>query len=374
MAVAKAGVSMPQLFGQNYTRAELAAHTGRLDAIAGIAPVERGDGRGRGVREFAVRTGSGFSFVAVADRALDVARAYYNDTPLCWSSCNDIASPSFDEPSGDGFLRTFMGGLFTTCGLANFGPPGSDEWGTFGLHGRIDATPAENLRCQTTWRDERECLLEICATMRETRVFGENYRLERRLRTAVGGNRLELHDEVFNDAGTRRPHMLLYHCNGGFPILDEHAFLRVSHGDMKPRDAEAAAGLAVWDRGGAPQPGFKEQVFIHEPLACSDGRAAAVLWNPRLRSGLGLGLAIRFDPQQLPGFFTWRMLGHGTYVMGMEPANCPTIEGRIEAQKCGTLPFLEPGESRTYDVEFEIVTTEAELATILNSMPPEHRS
>ena len=164
-----------------------------------------------------------------------------------------------------------MGGLFTTCGLANFGPAGSDEWGTFGLHGRIDATPAENVRCQTTWRDERECLLEIVATMRETRVFGENYRLERRLRTYVGGNRLEVHDEVFNDAGTRRPHMMLYHCNGGFPILDEHALLRVSHVDVKPRDAEAAAGLAVWDRGGPPQADYNEQSLFIRPL-----RAATV--------------------------------------------------------------------------------------------------
>ena len=64
---------MPQLFGHDYTRAELAARAGRFDAIAGIASVERGDGRGRGERELSVRTGSGFSFVAVADRALDVA-------------------------------------------------------------------------------------------------------------------------------------------------------------------------------------------------------------------------------------------------------------------------------------------------------------
>ncbi len=360
---------MPQLYGKNYTRAELAAFAGRFDALAGIAPAERSAGRGRGVREYAVRTGSGFSFVSVADRALDVALAHFNDVPLCWSSCNEIAAPAFFEPEADGFLRTFVGGLFTTCGLANFGPAGSDAWGTFGLHGRIDATPAENVRCSTNWLDEQTCVLEIAGTMRETRVFGENFRLERRLRTHVGGNRLELRDEVINDAGTRRPHMMLYHCNGGFPVLGEAARLYVSHAGVKPRDAEAAAGLAVWDCGGPSQPGFKEQVFIHQPIACGDGRAAAVLWNPTLRAGSGLGLAIRFDPRQLPGFFTWRTLGHGTYVMGMEPANCPTIEGRVEAGKRGTLPFLEAGESRTYELEFEVLTSADELAAILAQMP-----
>nr|MDQ6926431.1 aldose 1-epimerase family protein [Candidatus Eremiobacteraeota bacterium] len=145
---------MPNLFGQTFTRRELAARTGRLDALAGITPVERDDGRGRGVRELAVRTGGGLSFVAVADRALDVALAYYDGAPLCWSSCNEIAAPEFAQPSGEGFLRTFTGGLFTTCGLANFGPAGSDAWGTFGLHGRIDATPAEAVRCETAWLDD----------------------------------------------------------------------------------------------------------------------------------------------------------------------------------------------------------------------------
>ncbi|GAC1543521.1 MAG: aldose 1-epimerase family protein [Vulcanimicrobiaceae bacterium] len=364
---------MPHLYGRTYTRAELSARAGRFDALAGIAPGERGGGRGRGVREFSVRTGSGLSFVSVVDRALDVALAYYEDTPLCWSSCNEIASPSFYEPGGDGFLRTFAGGLFTTCGLGNFGPAGSDAWGTFGLHGRIGATPAETVRYETKWLDDETCVLEIAGTMRETRVFGENFRLERRLRAYVGGKRLELRDEVTNDAGTRRPHMVLYHCNGGFPILDERSRLYVSHASVTPRDAEAARGFDAWDRGGSPQPGFKEQVFVHAPIAGADGRAVAALWNPTLRGGRGLGLAIRFDPRQLPGFFTWRMLGHGTFVMGLEPANCPTIEGREEAGRRGTLPFLEPGESRTYELEFEILTDSDELAALRSQMagPPE---
>ena len=262
-----------------------------------------------------------------------------------------------------------MGGLFTTCGLGNFGPGGNDAWGTFELHGRLDALTAQSVRCETRWLDEQRCQLEISGTIRETRVFGENFRLERRIRAHVGGNRLELHDEVTNDAGDRRPHMILYHCNGGFPILDPAARLYVSHASVQPRDAAAASGLAVWDRGGPPQADFNEQVFIHEPVACADGRALAAIWNPTLRGGSGLGLAIRFDPHQLPGLFTWRMLGHGTYVMAMEPANCPTIEGRIEAEKRGTLPFLDPGETRTYDLEFEVLASVDDLSALLAGLP-----
>ena len=355
---------MPHLFDRDYTRAELASRVGRLDVVAGIAPVALQGGRETSVRALRFETGSGFVFTAVADRALDVAIAHYGGIPLCWRSCNDIAAPPYYDPHGEEFLRTFVGGLFTTCGLENFGPAGSDQWGSFGLHGRIDATPAQNLAYESIWQGD-QCVLEARGTFRETRVFGENVRLERRLRAAVGGRALEVHDEVTNDGGRSRPHMLLYHCNGGFPILGEAAQLHVSHASMRPRDAEAEAGLAHWSRGGPPDSAFKEQVFIHEPVVCDDGLAAAVLTNPTLREGRGLALAIRFDPAQLPALFTWRMLGYGTYVMGMEPANCPTIEGRIEAEKRGTLPFLEPGETRSYDLRFEVLESHDEVAALL---------
>jgi hypothetical protein len=48
------------------------------------------------------------------------------------------------------------------------------------------------------------------------------------------------------------------------------------------------------------------------------------------------------------------MLGVKTYVMALEPANCPTIEGRTAARERGTLPFLEPGETRHYELEFDV--------------------
>ncbi len=85
--------------------------------------------------------------------------------------------------------------------------------------------------------------------------------------------------------------------------------------------------------------------------------------------GRGLALAIRFDPAQLPALFTWRMLGYGTYVMGMEPANCPTIEGRVEAGKRGTLPFLEAGETRSYDLRFDVIDSSDELDGLLSRFP-----
>ena len=74
----------------------------------------------------------------------------------------------------------------------------------------------------------------------------------------------------------------------------------------------------------------------------------------------GVSLTVRNQPDQLPALMTWRMLGIKTYVMAMEPANCPTIEGRIAARERATLPFLEPGETRQYELEFDVRTLRGE--------------
>ena len=39
--------------------------------------------------------------------------------------------------------------------------------------------------------------------------------------------------------------------------------------------------------------------------------------------------------------------------MGLEPGNAP-IDGRQDALARGELPYLNPGESRTYRLRFEI--------------------
>lgn len=69
---------------------------------------------------------------------------------------------------------------------------------------------------------------------------------------------------------------------------------------------------------------------------------------------LGLALIISVDPRQLPWAFQWTMAGHGSYVLGVEPANCPVISGRADARAAGVLPVLEPGESRRYDLAIRV--------------------
>ena len=359
---------VPQLFGRQYSRTDLERRVGTLDQIAGITPVALVEGRSRGVRAFHVATGSGFAFTAVADRALDVAAASYEGIALSWLSRNGIVSPAYYEPQGNGVSQVVLRWFVHDVRIDEFRTAGHRPLGDLRAartHRRD--RPAESVVHETRWEGD-ECTLEIRGVVRQTRVFGEDLRLDRCLRTTIGGQHLEVHDIVTNEGGTRVPHMILYHCNGGFPLLGDASELHLSQSSMRPRDDEARKGIDDWNHGGKPDADFAEQVFIHHPVACADGRASAILHNADLRDDRGLALAIRFDPAQLPALFTWRMLGYGTYVMGIEPANCPTIEGRVKAEELGTLPFLEPGESRRYDLEFRVLTQADEIATYVEQI------
>lgn len=343
---------MPWLFGRRYTRDELLRRVGSLDQIGGVEPCVLSGGMAEGVRALRVSTGAGLAFTVLPDRCLDIPMMTFNGRPLCWYSCNGIVGPRFYEPVGDGFLRSFFGGLLTTCGLRNFGPPCTVDGESFPLHGRVPGLPASEVAWGATW-DGDECIFWIEGVVRESRVFDEHLTLRRRIETRLGGTSASISTTVRNEGRREEGHMILFHINPGFPLLDEDARLLVDPLAVHPRDDEARRGLDVYDRFSAPQAGFREQVFVLDLRPDAAGYVSAACVNERLDGGLGL--RIRWPKEQLPWMVEWRQMGQGVYVLGMEPANCPTVEGRAEALSRGTLPVLQPGEERRYDIDVDVL-------------------
>lgn len=331
-------------------RQDLLAHVGHMDQVAGIRLFEAGDGLARGSRVLQVWTGSGLSFDVLADRALDIYACRYKGIPLAWISPVGDAHPSYYEPEGMAWLRSFQGGLLVTCGLDHFGSPSLDEGEGLGLHGRVSNLPARYVSHRAAWQGD-EYKIEVRGEVRQARVFGENLVLRRRISTRLGSNRIQIEDQVANEGFASQPHMILYHFNLGFPLLSEDAHLQVEVEGTVPRDADAEAGLADWMRFQPPTRGYREQVFHHTPVADADGQAQVFLEN----AALGLGLRWTYDRASLPHLFQWKMMGEGLYVLGVEPANSSGMQGRAAARQSGDLPCLAPGETRRYAIEIEVV-------------------
>jgi hypothetical protein len=355
---------MPELFGTRYSRAELLRRIGRLEQAAGVRLVTLGDGQGRGVRVLEFRTGSGFSFDVVVDRSFDIGRCELGGQPLSWQSAAGVVAPWYYEPDEWGWFRAWGGGMVVTCGLdhtlvpdedtaAHFNQPHVRKTVRYGLHGRVGGLPARLAGYGERW-DGDECVLWAEGEVHQSAVFGESLLLRRRVEARVGACAFEVHDVVENVGHTPSSHMFLYHCNVGFPVVDESAELLVP---SRRTTTDYGVPIEGYQTLSAPLRGATEACFEHELIAEPDGTVPAALVN-RARA---LGVYQVFRIAQLPHHTVWRMMGEGTYALALEPSTNRDA-GRRDARQRGELQWLEPGEARRYDLEIGALAGETPIA------------
>ena len=61
----------------------------------------------------------------------------------------------------------------------------------------------------------------------------------------------------------------------------------------------------------------------------------------------------------------WQHWGDGEYVTGIEPGTHPPI-GQSKARKKNELIFIEPGETRLYDVRIDVLNKESDIIKFTN--------
>lgn len=358
---------MAFLFGRKYTRKELLEKVGNIDQLGGTRRVELREGNQKGTSAIDVSTGSGFNYTVLPDRGLDISSAFFEGASLCWRSPTGNVHPAYYEPEGLGWLRSFYGGLVVTCGLTYAGAPCVDEGETLGLHGRVSNIPATNVVHGGFWDDDDDYIIYVGGEVREAALFGPNLVMRRHITSILGCSSLMIHDEVTNDGPRPTPHMMLYHINIGFPVVDDGTELIAPSLQVTPRDEEAAKGAEQYAQFHAPVPGYKEKCYRHEMAADSNGDVLVGLANPNFANGIGLGVFVRYQKKQLPIYTEWKMMGPSEYVVGIEPANC-FVTGRDKARAAGELVVLEPGEKRSYTVEIGVLQDKEDIDEFRNDV------
>lgn len=350
-----------EIYGKKYTVKELRRRVGNMDQIAGIRTVTLDDGNERPTRAALIKTGSGLELTVLLDRCLDIASASFCGKAMGWRSTTGDVAPQYYEAEWLRWLRSYFGGLVTTCGLINVGAPDekSGLLGT-GLHGRIGNTPARNVQVSQEWQGN-DYVLSVTGTMRETVVFGENLTLTRTVRTKLGERRFWLHDVVTNEGFKTTKYMLLYHCNIGWPAVDAGSELITPSRYVAPRDPVAEDGKEKWGKLDPPIHNYAEKCYYHDMVADRNGMVTAAIVNSGFRSkGEGFGVYLKYNKKQLPRFVEWKQMGEQDYVVGFEPCNCG-VEGKAVDEKQGLLHSLRPGESRQFDLEFGPITEKKEV-------------
>ncbi len=351
---------MAELPGESLTPNDLAARTGRLDQVAGARRFVFDDGPARGMRGIDVWTGSGLEFTVLPDRGLDVGAARFAGRALAWESPTGPVRPERYEPGGLGWLRTFYAGLLTTCGYRHFGVPQAEDGQTWGLHGRASHLAAEDVAVERGWEDG-EYVLRVRGRMAETEVFQPTLVLERTIETRLGSREIAVRDRLTNAGHTLSSAMLLYHVNLGWPLLSEASRFVVDASEVVPRTDHAARDVNTHATMLPPTPGFEEQVYLITPKAGADGLCRAALVNPELDGGLAVALA--WPAETVPYLTQWKMMGQGTYVLGIEPCNAPLRE-RAKLRQKGWMPELGPGDSIEAGLAIRVHTGVEELAAL----------
>lgn len=335
--------------------------------LGGIETAVIDNGLGRGTRIAWINTGSGLRFKVVIDRAMDIADTFYNGHSLAWLSHAGIIAPEPFSNIGLDWLKTFGGGLLTTCGLSHVGGPETDEYGERGLHGQISNLSAELESIIQPDPIAGKMDMSITGRIKQSQVLGPNLELKRTISATLGEATIRIHDEVLNHGNMEAPHMLLYHFNFGWPLVDEGTEI-IWQGEWQPRDGNKNE---IFREGNnyrtCPPPlpqhsGAGEEVAMIDIISDNSGLCTCGLYNEKL----GLALSLRFSKKQLPWLINWQHWGKDEYVTGLEPSTNRLI-GQAKARAHKELIFLQPGETRNYDLELEVLENEEKINSFLKN-------
>jgi hypothetical protein len=334
--------------------------------LGGIEISVLDNGSGRGTRIAWINTGTGLRYKVVIDRAMDIADAFYNQHSLTWLSHSGITPPGPFSHRGFDWLRTFGGGLLTTCGLSHVGGPEVDQHGERGLHGLISNIPAEIESIIQPDPVKGQMEMSITGKIKQTQIFGPLLELKRTISGTLEHATIRIKDEITNFGNIPAPHMLLYHLNFGYPLVDEGTDLLWHGAWQSPGEIN---GAKIFQEGNnfrkCPLPleahsGNGEEVAFIDITPDHSGRCTAGLYSAQIN----LALAIRFNKKELPWLTNWQHWGKGEYVTGLEPGTNPPI-GQAKARAQNELIFLKPGETRHYNLEVEVLNQDAGIKQLL---------
>jgi len=335
--------------------------------LGGIEPYVIDDGPARSVRALCVNTAAGLRYRVLVDRGLDIDQAFFNQLSLVFLTHQGPSRPERARDIGIRWLGGFPGGLLTSCGPFNIGPPVTDAGEELGVHGPHSNTPAAIESIIQPDPHAGQLQMSVTANLRYGKLFGPCLNLRRTITSTLGSNSIHFTDEFFNAANTDVPHAWLLHINFGYPLVDRGAELCYNSPKVQG---------VPW---GGSEEYFRSANYkrIPSPLSKHSGGNEYVGYlfpKPHDRAGnttvaivngkLSLAVAIHYNTKQFPRCVNWQHFGKYEYVTALEPAN-GSVEGRDKDRARNLLDFIKAGDRKKYNYTIEVITGRKALAALL---------
>ncbi len=291
---------------------------------------------------------------------------------LGWESpVKEIVHPShidLESRGGLGWLEGFNEWM-VRCGLEFAGHPGTDEFidntgnpSTLNLtlHGKIQNIPASSY--EVVIDPEPPHRIRVRGTVYEKFFYGPKLKLVTEISTLPGSENFQISDQLTNEGAYAQEFQLIYHGNYGSSILEEGATVFTPARSVSPMNEHAAKGIDNWKTYLGPTPGFIEEVYLLEPQSDGESNTLALLAN----ADRTLATSVRWNLSELPYLTIWKNTAakEDGYVTGIEPATGYPFNRKVE-RKYGRVPMIQPGETRSFTLDFGIHQDEDSIQSIL---------
>jgi Domain of unknown function (DUF4432) len=341
------------------TRRDLAALTGHPAQFTSAQVVEvlesSPDSARASTRQLQVRGGAGLDVDIALDRGGDVVGVRAEGIPLGWLSPNGFGQPAAAD--GWGSLRTFTGGLVTTCGLEHALGPEQLDMSRYGyrdrptetapLHGRLSSSRA-TLTALDLIEGPDGLEWRVGLLVQQAGLFAERFELRRTLTVPIDRPSLTIVDEVTNAGFIPEPHALLYHVNVGWPLLSRRCRMGGSVGEPRSNSDPGSDWTAI----GEPDDQIVQRFIEHDSEPDATGSCRVSWENPDVL-GRAVALRLTYDAAALPYLFQWTVSARGMYVNAFEPSNLPAV-GHRDALRNESMTVLEPAQTRRTTLRFDV--------------------
>lgn len=248
--------------------------------IKGVEQYVLQNGKGNGMHFLNIRNGLGLEIWISLDRAGDVSRVnFMGDNIGYFAPCGYVA-PQYYDNRGTGFLKSFTAGFFTTCGLSAVGSPCIDDGEELPLHGTISHIPSEICAIEET---EKELIIKL--RIRDTVLFGRKLVMNRVYTISYTENVFTVNDTVTNEADTQSPYMIMYHCNMGYPLLNENSLVKIPNNAVQARNEHARKYIDSALQMEKPQPCYEECCYYYD-VKENDNIAKVGIFSSIINKGL----------------------------------------------------------------------------------------
>ena len=311
----------------------------------------------------------------IPDRGMGIFDVTSKGVRLGWDSpVKEIVHPShinLDSRGGLGWLEGFNEWM-VRCGLEFAGHPGTDEFidntgnpSTLNLtlHGKIQNIPASEY--EIIIDPEPPHRIRIRGTVYEKFFYGPKLKLITEISTLAGSDTFQISDQLINEGAFAQEFQLIYHGNYGSSILEEGSQIYTPAKSFTPMNSHAAKGIDNWKSYQGPTPGFIEEVYLLEPQPDGEGNTIALLAN----ADLTLGTSVQWNLSELPYLTIWKNTAaqEDGYVTGIEPATGYPFNRKVE-RKYGRVPMIQPGETRSFTLNFGIHHDQDSVQSIIGEI------